>query len=41
VFAGLRELDAAGVAVIVCPLPTMDGVGVALRDRLEKAARRS
>jgi L-threonylcarbamoyladenylate synthase len=41
VFAGLRELDAAGIAVIVCPLPTMSGVGVALRDRLEKAARRS
>ena len=40
VFAGLRELDAAGVAVIVCPMPSMDGVGVALRDRLEKAARR-
>jgi len=41
VFAGLRELDAAGVAVIVCPLPMMGGVGMALRDRLEKAARRS
>jgi L-threonylcarbamoyladenylate synthase len=41
VFAGLRELDAAGVTVIVCPLPTMSGVGAALRDRLEKAARRN
>ncbi|MEO6804436.1 MAG: Sua5 family C-terminal domain-containing protein, partial [Granulicella sp.] len=41
VFAGLRELDATGVTVIVCPLPTIGGVGLALRDRLEKAARRS
>jgi len=40
-FAGLRELDGAGVVVIVCPVPQVGGVGVALRDRLEKAARRS
>lgn len=39
-FAGLRALDARGVSVIVCPVPTGGGVGVALRDRLEKAARR-
>jgi L-threonylcarbamoyladenylate synthase len=38
-FAGLRALDEAGVAVIVCPLPAGDGIGVALRDRLKKAAR--
>ncbi|GGA60569.1 threonylcarbamoyl-AMP synthase [Edaphobacter acidisoli] len=38
-FAGLRELDEAGVAVIVCPVPEMGGLGDALRDRLEKAAR--
>lgn len=38
-FAGLRWLDAKGVDVIVCPVPEGDGVGVALRDRLEKAAR--
>jgi L-threonylcarbamoyladenylate synthase len=38
-FAGLRELDEAGVAVILCPLPEGDGIGVALRDRLKKAAR--
>jgi L-threonylcarbamoyladenylate synthase len=38
-FAGLRALDEAGATVIVCPLPEGDGVGVALRDRLEKAAR--
>ncbi len=40
VFAGLRELDGAGVGVIVCPVPAGDGVGAAVRDRLEKAARR-
>lgn len=41
VFAGLRELDARGASVIVCPIPAMGGVGEALRDRLGKAARRS
>ena len=38
-FAGLRMLDEAGVSVIMCPLPGADGVGLALRDRLMKAAR--
>ena len=38
-FAGLRELDESGATVIVCPVPEGDGVSVALRDRLEKAAR--
>jgi L-threonylcarbamoyladenylate synthase len=38
-FAGLRALDEAGVTVIICPLPDTGGVGVALRDRLQKAAR--
>ena len=38
-FAGLRELDAAGATVIVCPLPEDKGLGVAIRDRLLKAAR--
>ena len=38
-FAGLRELDAAGATVIVCPLPEDEGLGVAMRDRLLKAAR--
>jgi L-threonylcarbamoyladenylate synthase len=38
-FAGLRDLDAAGVDVILCPLPAGEGVAPALRDRLEKAAR--
>jgi L-threonylcarbamoyladenylate synthase len=40
-FAGLRELDEAGVGVIVCPVPEMGGIGAAIRDRLEKAARKS
>jgi L-threonylcarbamoyladenylate synthase len=38
-FAGLRELDTRGVTIILCPLPAADGVGLAIRDRLEKAAR--
>jgi L-threonylcarbamoyladenylate synthase len=38
-FAGLRELDAAGATVILCPLPEERGLGVAMRDRLLKAAR--
>ena len=38
-FAGLRELDAAGATVILCPLPAEQGLGVAIRDRLRKAAR--
>lgn len=39
-FAGLRWLDAAGATVIVCPLPVEKGIGVAMRDRLKKAARK-
>jgi L-threonylcarbamoyladenylate synthase len=38
-FAGLRELDAAGATVILCPMPGDHGLGVAIRDRLLKAAR--
>lgn len=38
-FAGLRELDSAGATVIVCPLPENHGLGVAMRDRLFRAAR--
>ena len=33
-FRGLRELDAAGATVIVCPLPEAEGLGIAIRDRL-------
>jgi L-threonylcarbamoyladenylate synthase len=40
-FAGLRWLDAAGAAVIICPLPEAKGIGVAIRDRLQKAARKN
>ena len=38
-YFGLRFLDEHGVKVIVCPVPAMGGLGEALRDRLEKAAR--
>lgn len=38
-FAGLRSLDRAGASVIVCPLPPAEGIGLAIRDRLQKAAR--
>jgi L-threonylcarbamoyladenylate synthase len=38
-YFGLRLLDGRGVKVIVCPVPSMEGLGEALRDRLEKAAR--
>jgi L-threonylcarbamoyladenylate synthase len=37
-YAGLRELDARGCTVILCPLPPDSGVGSAIRDRLRKAA---
>ncbi len=36
-YAGLRALDAAGCAVILCPVPTAEGIGAAIRDRLRKA----
>jgi L-threonylcarbamoyladenylate synthase len=39
-YFGLRNLDERGAKVIVCPVPAMHGgLGEALRDRLEKAAR--
>jgi L-threonylcarbamoyladenylate synthase len=38
-YFGLRNLDERGAKVIVCPVPAMGGLGEALRDRLEKAAR--
>jgi L-threonylcarbamoyladenylate synthase len=37
-YTGLRDLDAQGCAVILCPLPVETGIGAALRDRLRKAA---
>ena len=38
-FAGLRQLDSLGVALILCPLPAARGIGIAMRDRLQKAAK--
>jgi L-threonylcarbamoyladenylate synthase len=38
-YACLRALDGAGCTVIVCPLPPEGGMGTAIRDRLQKAAR--
>jgi L-threonylcarbamoyladenylate synthase len=38
-YLGLRNLDERGAKVIVCPVPRMGGLGEALRDRLQKAAR--
>jgi L-threonylcarbamoyladenylate synthase len=38
-FAGLRQLDATGVDLIICPLPGPTGIGAAIQDRLLKAAR--
>jgi L-threonylcarbamoyladenylate synthase len=37
-FAGLRHLDSLGCTVILCPVPPGQGIGVAIRDRLRKAA---
>jgi L-threonylcarbamoyladenylate synthase len=37
-FAQLRDLDAQGVDVILCVLPAAEGIGLAVRDRLLRAA---
>lgn len=37
-YGRLREMDERGVELIVCPLPKDEGVGMAVRDRLRKAA---
>ncbi|MGO8757229.1 MAG: L-threonylcarbamoyladenylate synthase [Terracidiphilus sp.] len=39
-YAGLRALDAAGSTAILCPLPPAEGIGAAIRDRLEKAGNK-
>jgi len=39
-FAGLRYLDTANVQVILCPLPSSQGLAAAIRDRLLKAAQK-
>ena len=38
-YAGLRALDAQRCDVILCPLPRPVGIGMAIRDRLRKAAQ--
>ena len=38
-YSQMRALDEAGVEAIVCPLPKAEGIGLALRDRLRKAAK--
>jgi L-threonylcarbamoyladenylate synthase len=38
-YAGLRALDTMGCTVILCPVPPIEGIGAAIRDRLRKAAR--
>jgi L-threonylcarbamoyladenylate synthase len=35
----MRALDECGVEVIVCPMPSSHGIGLAIRDRLRKAAK--
>jgi L-threonylcarbamoyladenylate synthase len=40
-YAGLRALDAQGCTVVICPVPPHEGIGEAIRDRLQKAARRA
>ncbi len=37
-YAGLRALDSQGCDVILCPMPAVEGIGEAIRDRLRKAA---
>ena len=40
-YAGLRHLDAQGCTVVLCPMPPHEGIGVAICDRLRKAARKA
>jgi L-threonylcarbamoyladenylate synthase len=40
-YAGLRALDAAGCTAILCPVPPAAGIGLAIRDRLAKAAHKA
>jgi L-threonylcarbamoyladenylate synthase len=37
-YSQMRALDDRGVEVMVCPMPAADGIGLAIRDRLRKAA---
>jgi L-threonylcarbamoyladenylate synthase len=38
-YGQMRALDERGVEVIVCPMPPAEGIGLAVRDRLRKAAK--
>jgi L-threonylcarbamoyladenylate synthase len=38
-YAGLRTLDQEGCTVILCPMPPLEGIGAAIRDRLSKGAK--
>jgi L-threonylcarbamoyladenylate synthase len=38
-YSGLHELDRQGATIIICPVPSVPGIGEAIRDRLQKAAR--
>jgi L-threonylcarbamoyladenylate synthase len=38
-YALMRALDEEGAEVIICPLPPAEGIGMAIRDRLRKAAQ--
>jgi L-threonylcarbamoyladenylate synthase len=40
-YAGLHTLDSQGCTIILCPVPPPEGIGVAIRDRLFKAAKTS
>lgn len=40
-YAGLRQLDDAGCAVIIAALPSEDGIGAAVADRMRRAAHGS
>ena len=35
-YAGLRTLDQEGCTVILCPMPPAEGIGTAIRDRLQQ-----
>jgi len=40
-FSFFRECDREGISVIFCEMPPADGIGLAIRDRLQRAAERN
>jgi len=38
-YAGLHSLDSQDCTIILCPVPPPEGIGIAIRDRLFKAAK--